>query len=192
MIAGRSRVSFKLAIRRPLIAKVGFLGVGLIAIVVLLVPPKAAPGALVWNFTPSVPLGLYRIDGATWALGDRVAVRPTSQLADALLRARVLEPGRLLLKRVSAAAGDTVCRDGANVSVNGAVVARAKEADRQGSKLPTWSGCVRLGVRQVLLLGEMSESFDGRYFGPTDAADIIGRISPLILLPGYEPDIPRA
>jgi conjugative transfer signal peptidase TraF len=151
----------------------------------LLVQPQAEPGALVWNFTPSIPVGLYRIESPTWARGDRVAVRPSARLADTLRRARVLEPGRLLLKRIAAGAGDFVCRHGPDVSVNGAVVARAMDVDSRGQKLPTWSGCEQLGAHRVFLLGEVSKSFDGRYFGPTAAADIIGRVSPVILLSGY-------
>ena len=153
------------------------------AIALLLVQPRAAPGAFVWNFTPSVPVGLYRIDSTAWSPGDRVAVQPTARLANILLRARVLEPGRLLLKRVAAAKGDVVCKEGEDFKINGTVVAQAKTVDSRGVRLPSWAGCERLGVNQVLLMGEMSESFDGRYFGPTDAADIVGRISPVILIP---------
>jgi type IV secretory pathway protease TraF len=154
----------------------------------LLVQRQPAPGAFVWNFTASVPVGLYHIDAKTWMRGDRVAIQPTARLADILLRARVLEPGHLLLKRVAAARGDIVCRDGETVSVNGTVVARAKTIDSRGVRLPSWSGCERLGTHQVLLLGEMSESFDGRYFGSTGADDIVGKISAVILLPGNRVD----
>jgi conjugative transfer signal peptidase TraF len=163
--------------------KAGLLAAASVAIAMLLVPPRAAPGAFVWNFTPSVPLGLYHIDAAVWAPGDRVAVRPTGRVADILLRVGVLEHGRLLLKHVAAAGGDIVCRDGETVSVNGAVVAHAKAVDSRGIRLPGWSGCQRLEAHQVLLLGEMPESFDGRYFGPVDTIDIVGRIAPVFLLP---------
>lgn len=166
----------------PLVVKACLLSAASIAIAMLLVQRQAAPGAFVWNFTPSVPLGIYRIDEAPWARGDRVAVRPTARLAGILLRARVLKSGRVLLKRVAAAGDDIVCRDGADVSVNGIVVARAKSADSSGVGLPSWAGCERLGGDRVLLLGEMDQSFDGRYFGPTDASDIIGGISPVALI----------
>jgi conjugative transfer signal peptidase TraF len=172
----------KLMRRTPLVLKGSVAAVGLAAIGMLLVPARASPGAFVWNFTPSVPLGLYRVDTPSWARGDRVAVRPSARLANILQTAHVLDPGRLLLKRVAATAGDTVCREGVVVSINRAIVARAKNTDDRGAKLPTWSGCEQLGAGQVLLLGEVPESFDGRYFGPTDASDIIGRISPVILL----------
>jgi type IV secretory pathway protease TraF len=68
----------------------------------LVVSPRAVPGAFVWNFTPSVPLGLYRIEATSWVRGDRVAVRPSAHLAEILATAGVLEPDRLLLKRVAA------------------------------------------------------------------------------------------
>jgi conjugative transfer signal peptidase TraF len=158
-----------------------------LALAMLLVSPHAAPGALVFNSTPSVPVGLYRIEAASWARGDLVAVRPGARLAEILARLHILEPGRLLLKRVAAASGDAVCRNGGDISVNGRLAASARDADSRGKMLPVWAGCQRLGAHQVLLLGEVSASFDGRYFGPSDAADIIGRIAPVILLPGDPP-----
>lgn len=125
---------------------------------------------LVWNFTPSIPTGLYWIEDRAWEKGDRVAVEPSGSLLTTLQRTGVLENGRLLMKRVVAVGGDEVCRSGAQVSVNGSDVATA----RSDANLPTWSGCFRLGMRDVFLLGETADSFDARYFGATSAGDIVG------------------
>lgn len=168
---------------RTVLGQVSLVTLALAAIVMLLAPQQTRPGTFVWNFTPSVPVGLYHIDAPAWKKGDRVAVRLSGRAAGILLHAGVLEPGRLLLKRVAAADSDIVCREGETIRINGAPVAHAKSVDSRGAQLPTWSGCEQLGVRQVLLLGEMPDSFDGRYFGPTDVGDIMGRISSVILLP---------
>ncbi len=61
---------------------------------------------LVWNFTASAPLGLYRMLDRPWIKGDWVAVRPEPRVAAMLTRYGVLEPGRLLIKRVAAVKGD--------------------------------------------------------------------------------------
>ena len=142
----------------------------------LCVPATAMSARLAWNFTPSIPTGLYWIEDRAWRKGDRVAVAPSGSLLTALQRAGVLENGRVLMKRVAAAAGDEVCRSGSQVSVNGAEVAIA----RSDENLPTWSGCFRLDDSDVFLLGETGDSFDGRYFGVSSARDILGPIKPVL------------
>ena len=131
---------------------------------------------LVWNFTPSIPIGLYAIEEREWVRGDRVALKPTGQLQETLRRADVLKEGRLLMKRVAASVGDDVCRSGIQVSVNGFAAAVA----RPDANLPDWSGCGHLKAGDVFLLGDTDNSFDGRYFGVTSAADIVGPLQSLL------------
>jgi conjugative transfer signal peptidase TraF len=85
-----------------------------------------------------------------------------------------------LVKRVAAASDDIVCAAGDAISINGRVVAERLARDRLGRPLPTWSGCHLLdGAEAFLLMEGVSDSFDGRYFGPVPTADIIGRLVPL-------------
>ena len=156
---------------------VALVAISAIGVAMLCVPATAMSARLVWNFTQSIPIGLYWIEDRSWRKGDRVAVEPSGSLRTALQRAEVLENGRVLLKRVVAVAGDVVCRSGAQVSVNGFEVATA----RPDENLPTWSGCVRLRTAQIFLLGETEDSFDGRYFGVTSGEDIVGAVQ--LLLP---------
>lgn len=130
-------------------------------------------GSFVWNFTSSIPLGLYRIEDRDWARGERVAVMPSGALADILEVSAVLKKGRVLLKRTAAAGGDWVCRDGVRITINGALAATALT----DASLPYWSGCRLLGRGDVFLLGETKNSFDGRYFGVTSSADVVGPVS---------------
>lgn len=155
---------------------IAFLATSAIGVAVLCVPATAMSARLVWNFTPSIPTGLYWIEDRTWRKGDRVAVAPSGSLLTVLQRAGVLKKGRVLMKRVVAVAGDEACRSGSRVTVNGADVAIA----RSDENLPTWSGCLRLDDGDVFLLGETGDSFDGRYFGVTTAKDIVGPVQSVL------------
>lgn len=153
-----------------------------VAIATLCVPVSAMSARLVWNLTPSAPPGIYSIDHAVWRVGDRVAIRPSAVLARDLENRGVLPRGKLLIKRVAAGKGDTVCRYGAEVTVNGAWAATARTELNSGKLLPTWRGCRTLGHADVFLLGDTNDSYDGRYFGLTSAHEIIGRVVLLIAL----------
>jgi signal peptidase I len=101
-------------------------------------------------------------------------------LAAELDRRGVLPRGKLLIKRVVAAAGDAVCRRDGTVLVNDEVIAQAKSNDSTGEPLPSWQGCASLHEGQVFLLGDTAGSYDGRYFGVTRASEIIGRAELLL------------
>jgi conjugative transfer signal peptidase TraF len=159
-----------LARRRVAIASISAAAVAMLA-----VPISASSAQLVWNLTPSAPAGLYRIERGGWNVGDRVAVLPSQDLAADLDERGVLRIGKLLIKRVAAAAGDKVCRQHDEVSVNGRVVAMAKVSGSDGAQLPFWHGCATLSDAQVFLLGDTANSYDGRYFGVTSASDVVGR-----------------
>jgi conjugative transfer signal peptidase TraF len=154
--------------------------ISMAAIAMLSAPIDASAAQFVWNLSASAPSGIYRIERRGWAVGDRVAVVPSRDLAADLDRRGVLRNGKLLIKRVAAAVGDRVCRQNDEVSVNGGHVGRAKARGSNGVLLPSWQGCVTLEGGQVFLLGDTASSYDGRYFGVTSASDVIGRAIVLI------------
>lgn len=160
--------------------KLGFLVVATLGVVALALPVTAGSARLVWNTTASAPAGLYTIDRERWGLGDRVAVLPADALAAELDRRGVLPRGKLLIKRVVAVDGDSVCRSDGTILVNDEVIAQAKSNDSTGEPLPSWQGCTSLNEGQVFLLGDTAGSYDGRYFGVTRASEIIGRAHPLL------------
>lgn len=131
---------------------------------------------LIWNYTASAPLGLYQSLDRPWRKGDWVAVEPEPRVAALLTQFGVLKPGRVLIKRVSAVEGDEVCRDGANVTINGIWAVNARTRTSREMRLPNWGGCLRLDKGEVFLLGEAEASFDGRYFGVSDATGILGPV----------------
>lgn len=146
------------------------------ALACLLLGAEPAP-RLVWNVSASAPRGLYLLESATRLRpGDMVAARLPAQWR-ALANARRYLPARIpLIKRIAARSGDSVCAFGAVVTVNGRARALRRDADSLGRRLPAWQGCVHLRDGQVLLLVEGNPaSFDGRYFGVTEAADVLGR-----------------
>lgn len=145
-----------------------------IAVGMLLVPIQSSSARFVWNVTASAPAGLYWIDHGRWSVGDRVAVAPSESLAADLDARAILNQGKLLIKRVAAGQGATVCRQGGVVTIDGKVRAIAQPASRGNHLLASWQGCIKLDAGDVFLLGDTRNSYDGRYFGVTSAEEILG------------------
>jgi conjugative transfer signal peptidase TraF len=135
---------------------------------------------LVWNASASAPLGLYLITPDTQIeSGDMVVARlplRTRDLADGRYYLPINVP---LVKRVAAIAGDEVCALGTSIYRDGRWIAVRKMVDGKGRTMPRWQGCHILRGGQVFLLMDAPDSFDGRYFGITEPADIIGKARPL-------------
>ena len=166
--------------RRPL--RVGLLAGAGAALAALLLPTLHRPQLrLVWNASASVPLGLYGIDPAAIPrVGDLVAVRPSPALTRFMADRRYVEANALLVKPVAALAGTTFCRSKMRVTLDGRAVATALPRDRFDRPLPRWSGCRRLARNELVLIAPaLRASFDSRYFGPVDRAQVIGRAIPL-------------
>jgi conjugative transfer signal peptidase TraF len=135
---------------------------------------------LVWNASASAPIGLYAVDPwATVAVGDQVIARlPLRWRTFADVR-RYLPEAVPAVKRVAATDGDRVCARGRTVFVNGRAIALRLPRDGAGRPMPAWTGCFVLDPGHVFLLMPARGSFDGRYFGMTRRADILGRAIPL-------------
>jgi conjugative transfer signal peptidase TraF len=136
---------------------------------------------LIWNASASTPIGLYAVQGADpLFVTELVAVRPPEPLASLLAERGYLPKGAPLLKHILALPGQTICRTGAVVTVDGTAMGQALERDRAGRPLPVWQGCLVVSTGEVFLMNWLSEdSFDGRYFGVLPAAAIVGRAEPL-------------
>lgn len=138
---------------------------------------------LVWNASASAPIGLYAVSpGAALHRGDMVIAWPPAEARQLAARRHYLPSNVPLVKRVVGVAGDRICAVDRVVTLNGRSVAIRRAADAEGRILPAWRGCIRLGPGMVfLLMTETPNSFDGRYFGPTLAQDVIGKATPLWL-----------
>ncbi|MBU2580902.1 MAG: S26 family signal peptidase [Alphaproteobacteria bacterium] len=155
------------------------LGLAAIAVAILVAAdPHRAP-RLVWNASPSVPVGLYWIVNRSPRVGTVAAVRLPANIA-ALAHARgYLARNAILLKPVVATHGSRVCRWANVVLFDGRHRAHAKSHDAAARPLPRWDGCVTLGASDHFLLSTAPGSFDGRYFGVLRGDAAIGQAIPL-------------
>ena len=151
------------------------------ATVALLSTVWAMPTHYVWNASPSVPIGLYLIQPTgRLFVTELVAVVPPEPLATFLADGLYLPRGVLMLKRVLALPGQTVCRDRLTVTVENFEMGKARERDSRGQPLPIWQGCRVIAGDEVFLMNwQSADSLDGRYFGVLPTTAIIGRAEPL-------------
>ena len=131
-----------------------------------------------------MPRGLYVRDSSPASRGEFVLAWLPS-VARELAHARGYLPRTVpALKPIAAIAGDVVCADAGSISINGAAVAGRRTADHQEREMPIWNGCKTLSPGQVFLLSTYAlDSFDGRYFGVSETADIIEKVTPVWTFP---------
>jgi conjugative transfer signal peptidase TraF len=136
---------------------------------------------LLWNASASVPIGLYAVRPALpLYVGELVVVTPPRPLAQFFAARRYLPLGVPLVKHVLALPGQTVCRTGRAITVDGITVGEALAHDRFGRALPDWQGCRVLEPGEVFLMNTVPpDSLDGRYFGPLPLTTIVGRADPI-------------
>ena len=142
----------------------------------LLWPPRPL---LLWNGSPSSPIGLYRVaPPGTVSPGESVVAWPPREARALAALRHYLPSGVPLVKRVAGVAGDRICAVGEAVFVNGRVAALRRREDRLGRRLPWWTGCHHIREGELfLLMSDAPGSFDGRYFGVTARDEVIGRAS---------------
>lgn len=154
--------------------KLTWITVSMLGVSAIAVSPKAVAPLIIWNASPSVPIGFYVVRPAKPQRGHLAIVRlgPGDRAHAAL--ARYLPKSAFLLKPVAAIEGDRVCRLGTLVLIGGRIAARARAVDTAGRPVPKWSGCRTLAAGEFFLLAPSRASFDGRYLGVTRAEQIVG------------------
>ena len=109
-----------------------------------------------------------------------VAAYPPEPLATVLGDGGYLPRDVPLLKRILTLPGQTACRAGVTIAVDGIDMGPARECDLRGRPLPGWQGCrVVVGGEGFLMNWDEPTSIDGRYFGPIPVTAIVGRAAPL-------------
>lgn len=161
--------------RRILRRRIAITGIGIALLCVTVTFPPAP--RLVWNASASAPIGLYAVTPDAFVeRGDIVIALLPDPWRTLAARRRYIPANVPLVKHVAAAAGDEVCAMGRDIFINGAWAARRRFADALGRKMHWWTGCIRLHGRQLfLLMPRSAASFDGRYFGMTDGALVVGK-----------------
>jgi len=142
------------------------------------------------NTTRSIPVGLYWASNAPIVKNAYAMFCPTQNaiFAEAKTRGYIttgLCPGGYgyLMKKILAAKNDTVLITPAGVRVNGVLLPLSVPVaiDPSGRPLPHHDAkAYTLSTNQVLMMSDVNgKSFDGRYFGPIDIAQIQTVIIPV-------------
>jgi conjugative transfer signal peptidase TraF len=139
------------------------------------------PKALIWNASPSLPLGLYRVRPVDCLeMYDLVLIDAPGPLEAFMEERGYLPPDTPLLKHVAGLPGQTVCRIDRAITVDGFPMGAALETDRLDRPMPAWEGCHRIGADEVFLMNrDVDDSLDGRYFGPIRSSSVLGSAVPL-------------
>lgn len=158
----------------------------------------AALGPILWgvlhwglgvhvNVSPSMPYGIYVLEGGPAARGDLIrSCLPEEPSALALARGYVAGGPcpygtAHLLKRIAGVGGDSVSVTTSGTYVNGRLLPRSAPLarDRAGRVMPAAWGHHALLQGSVWLYSDHSErSFDSRYYGPIPDTLLRGRMRP--------------
>lgn len=141
------------------------------------------------NFTPSYPLGLWRIDplDREVQVGDRIFIcpPPTDTFRQARARGylrRGLCPGWLspLIKTVVALPGQAIVI-GQSVVIDGRTLPHSvlQPVDGAGRRLAPYAGGV-VPPGFLFLHSPFKGSYDSRYFGPVPAKGVLGLATPIL------------
>lgn len=144
------------------------------------------------NTTKSIPVGFYLTSASAIEKGAYVMLCPPpgGVFDDAKQRQYIaggLCPGGYgyMMKRVLAAKSDVIQVSDDGVRVNGELLPLSTplKADKAGRPLPHYrTSGYALGSSELLLMSDVSTtSFDGRYFGPVNLAQIKSVIVPLLV-----------
>ncbi|MBI3438515.1 MAG: S26 family signal peptidase [Proteobacteria bacterium] len=120
---------------------------------------------LLYNGSPSAPVGFYLRTADTPRIGSYVTVRAASVAPLYAALRNFSGPRDRFIKRIAAMGGARACARGDRVEVNGSELTRLHR-DRAGRRLPAWQGCRLLARDEVFLIGDTPDSFDSRYWGP--------------------------
>lgn len=133
---------------------------------------------LLWNATASAPIGLYRVSpGGPIARGHMVAVRMPARFRSFAAERDYVPETVPLVKRVVGVPGDVVCGVGRSITLDGGLILERRLHDGAGRAMPSWQGCVTLDAGHLFVaMPDVATSFDGRYFGVSDARDVVGKV----------------
>ena len=148
----------------------------------LLLISNAFPRQLIYNISPSLPLGWYlRKKGEEIRRGTIVEFAiPNAAYGYVGDRLGHVNPNWYILKKVLAVSGDHVSTVGDNLLINFKPVAPILTTDSRGKPMPIWRASRVLRRREYFVYsGLIINSFDSRYYGPISESDVRGVYVPL-------------
>lgn len=153
-----------------------WLGAAALALTALLFVSGENQDVVLFNHSPSVPVGFYVREFGALTQGAFVTVRARDAAPVQAAAHHYDDEGDRFIKRLAAVAGQEVCSDGRILRIDGA---DAAVVQNDVGAPQAWVGCRRLGASEILLLGDSVDSFDGRYWGPISTDLIEGVWRPL-------------
>jgi len=153
-----------------------------LVMLLLSIPVKASlKKSFYLNLSGSTPLGLYRVTSTgSIEVGDLVIFDPPEGVHTFIYGRGWLPSGWPLIKYVGAVSGDTYAVEGSRFFINGKHVGQVFTGDSEGKPLPVIKGTVKVKPGEFLPVStHISNSFDGRYFGPISLSAIRGKATPV-------------
>ena len=147
---------------------------------------------IVWNASPSMPVGIWRVTAVRSIIRGQVVTLCPSQATAALgLDRGYLDGGECttgvapLLKPIAAVPGDTVEVSDVGIAVNGTLLrhSAAMAADDLGRPMQAVPvGTYAVGRGEIWVVSSYDpRSFDSRYYGPVPVENIRGTARPLFI-----------
>lgn len=170
--------------------KVFSLAFGLLTIILIAANSLYQAGFRI-NHTPSLPVGIWKIDQGFTEIkkGDHVWLTPTKQIADFGIKRGYLqenprcENGSIpLLKTVYGLPGDTYSFQEDYIQINDQPIelAKRKAVDSKGRDMPKITGGI-VEDNRLFVLTLHAQSFDSRYWGTIPEDNIIGTAKPVFV-----------
>lgn len=166
-------------LRRAMRISLKLIGLVIVALGVATALQAHIPPLLIYNPSPSIPVGFYWRGAGTPRTGDLVSIPAVIAAPDFASARDFDDRSDKFIKRIAAASGQVVCARGGQVSIDGVRVVDRLPHDKMGRALPSWSGCRMLKADEIFLLGDTADSFDGRYWGPVSLRVVDGPWRPL-------------
>lgn len=135
---------------------------------------------ILYNYTDSLPHGLYLLRQGVPKKGDLVAFEPPENAARLIRERKYLRDGAYLIKYIVGEKGDSVCTDKGRLIVNGEDYGGIDAVDKEGRHLPRYLFCGIMTDGYIVAINGMNSSFDSRYFGPVKNGSITGLVFPIL------------
>lgn len=136
-----------------------------------------------YNKTPSLSIGLYcEVPFERIEKDDLVLLEIPESVKTMVLERKWMEENELLLKKVGAIEGDVFNISDKQLEINNSYIGPVYEVDSQNRPMPVLRGTFEVSPGHILPIAtNVSNSFDGRYFGTVPVSAVKAKV--IFLLP---------